>query len=135
MQVITIYSPKGGVGKTALAFALTKELDDCYYVTNDKIGSCIALEVFKNNGQYIGKNLNPPIGIKTIVFVGGVLGVIGGYFVLIFEKFHLFNPWISNFDNHVSKEQGITILIVLAAIVSLITLAYAYFKLKEKEAQ
>ena len=71
MQVITIYSPKGGVGKTALAFALTKELDDCYYVTNDKIGSCIALEVFKNNGQYIDKNLTPPIGIKTIVFDAG----------------------------------------------------------------
>ena len=71
MQVITIYSPKGGVGKTALAFALTKELDDCYYVTNDKIGSCIALEVFKNNGQYIDKNLTPPIGTKTIVFDAG----------------------------------------------------------------
>ena len=71
MQVITIYNPKGGVGKTALAFALTKELDDCYYVTNDKIGSCIALEVFKNNGQYIDKNLTPPIGIKTIVFDAG----------------------------------------------------------------
>lgn len=73
--------------------------------------------------------------VKTIVFVGGVLGVIGGYFVLIFEKFHLFNPWISNFGDHASKEQSIAFLIILSVVASLVTLAYAYFKLKEKEAQ
>ena len=73
--------------------------------------------------------------VKTIVFVGGVLAVTAGYFVLIFEKFHLINPWISNVADQVSKEQGIAILIALAATMSLITLAYAYFKLKEKEVQ
>jgi cellulose biosynthesis protein BcsQ len=71
MQVITIYNPKGGVGKTALAFALTKELDDCYYVTNDKIGSCITLDLLKNTGQYIDKKITTPIGTKTIIFDAG----------------------------------------------------------------
>jgi len=73
--------------------------------------------------------------VKTIVFVGGVLGVIGGYFVLIFEKFHLNHPWLESIVDHWSKEQGAAFMITFATLASLVTLAYAYFKLKEKEAQ
>jgi hypothetical protein len=73
--------------------------------------------------------------IKTVVFVGVVLAVIAGYFVLIFQKLQLQNPWLESIGDHWSKEQGVTLMVSLAVVASLITLAFAYFKLKEKEAQ
>lgn len=76
MQVITVYNPKGGVGKTGLSFALTKELNNCYYVTNDKIGSCAALEVLKDGGQYVTTSIKTPVGTKVILFDAG--GFIDG---------------------------------------------------------
>jgi len=73
--------------------------------------------------------------VKTIVFVGGVLAVTAGYFVLIFEKLRLNNPWIANLEHTMKAEQGFLTGTILFALMSLIALAYAYFKLKEKEAQ
>ncbi len=73
--------------------------------------------------------------IKTIVFVGAVIGISAGYFALILEKFQLKNPWIANLEHTMTAQQGFLTGAILLSIMSLITLAYAYFKLKEKEVQ
>ena len=73
--------------------------------------------------------------VKTIVFVGGVLAVTAGYFVLIFEKLRLNNPWIANLEHTMTAQQGFLTGTILFAIMGLTALVYAYFKLKEKEVQ
>lgn len=73
--------------------------------------------------------------VKTIVFVGAVIGISAGYFVLIFEKLHLNHPWLENLGDHLSKTQGLTLSTFILLLLSLITLSFAYFKLKEKEIQ
>jgi len=71
--------------------------------------------------------------VKTIVFVGAVIGIIAGYFAVIFEKFQLKNPWIANLEHTMKAEQGFLTGSILLTIASLIVLSFAYFKLKEKE--
>lgn len=73
--------------------------------------------------------------VKTIVFVGAVIGILAGYFALILEKFQLRNPWIANLEHTMTAQQGFLTGTILLTIISLIALAYAYFKLKEKEVQ
>lgn len=73
--------------------------------------------------------------VKTIVFVGAVIGVLAGYFALILEKFQLKNPWIAYLEHNMKAEQGFLTGTILFALMSLIAMAYAYFKLKEKEVQ
>lgn len=74
MNFITLYSTKGGVGKTSLSFALTKELNNSYYVTNDPINSSIALNQLGDLATTINKykDTPKPKGIKnTIIDCGG----------------------------------------------------------------
>ncbi len=73
--------------------------------------------------------------VKTVVFVCSVLSISAGYFVLIFEKLHLNHPWLENLGDHLSKTQGLTLSTFILLLLSLITLSFAYFKLKEKEVQ
>lgn len=73
--------------------------------------------------------------IKTIVFSGSVLAVIAGYFALIIGKLHLEHPWIESIGDHWSERQAVAFIVVITTIASLVTMAFAYFKLKEKEAK
>jgi hypothetical protein len=73
--------------------------------------------------------------IKTIVFCGGVVAIVAGYFYMIMEKLHLHHPWIENLGDHLSKQQGLALINSVMLIFSLIVLAFAYFKLKEREVQ
>jgi hypothetical protein len=72
--------------------------------------------------------------IKTVVFIGLVFLTGIGYFYLMLEKWQMKNPWISKLDNIIKEQNGFLIGTLVFALISLIALAYTYFKLKEKEA-
>lgn len=71
--------------------------------------------------------------VKTIVFVGAVLGIMIGYITLIFEKVQLRNGWIMYLEHSIKAEQGFMLGSIVLMLMSLIALFFAYFKLKEKE--
>lgn len=91
------------------------------------ISTCIALA-----GTTVFKKY--PL-IKTIVFIGAVMAVIAGYFVLYIQKLHFEHPWIESLTRHLKKDQGFAIAHIATLFACLVVLAFAYFKVKEKEVQ
>ncbi len=71
--------------------------------------------------------------VKTIVFIGVVMATVAGYAYLLIEKLHIRHPWIEELGDHWSKTQTLTFVNLALGFVSLVALAFAYFKLKEKE--
>lgn len=73
--------------------------------------------------------------LKTILFLGGVVVVVMGYFYLLFGILRIRKPWIAD----IIDQWEITIINLpyfLSAILvpmGLIILTYSFFKLKEKE--
>ncbi|MBN1767627.1 MAG: hypothetical protein JXR50_08270 [Prolixibacteraceae bacterium] len=72
--------------------------------------------------------------IKTIVFVGLIFLTGIGYMYMLLEKLDLHNPWLANFEHNITAKQGFAFGSLIFGLISLIALAYTYFKLKEKEA-
>jgi hypothetical protein len=71
--------------------------------------------------------------VKTIVFVGAIMAIIAGYAYLLIEKLNIRNPWVEELGDHWSKTQALTFVNSVLGFISLVALAFAYFKLKEKE--
>jgi hypothetical protein len=73
--------------------------------------------------------------IKTLVFLGIVIGSIVGYFYLLIVKIHLGNAIGYFIENSWIKEEkeAMTFGILLLVISSLTALAYAFFNVKERE--
>jgi len=71
--------------------------------------------------------------VKTIVFVGAVMAAVAGYIYLLIEKLEIRYPWLEKLSDHWSKTQALTFVNLALGFVSLVALAFAYFKLKEKE--
>lgn len=67
--------------------------------------------------------------IKTAIFAGSVFLLILGYFYVMMEKMHLRHPWIAGMEE--KQIFNLFMIIGLCAMISI--LAYAFFKLKEKE--
>lgn len=73
--------------------------------------------------------------VKSIIFVGSVIIFSVGYIFTIVEKLHLNHPWIEKFEDYFNKDQAIALASITMFVSGLIALAFAYFKLKEKEVQ
>jgi len=73
--------------------------------------------------------------IKTVVFAGALLAILVGYTLLLQKKLHLLHPWIEPLGDTWSKESFIAFAAFILILVSLVALAYSYFKIKEKEVQ
>lgn len=71
---------------------------------------------------------------KTIGCIGGFAAAIAGYFYLLIEKLHIRHPWIEDLGDHWNKVQALTFAEIVISLLCLITLIFAYFKIKEKEA-
>ncbi len=67
--------------------------------------------------------------IKTAIFAGLIFLIIIGYFYVMIEKMRLRHPWIISME----EKQALTIIMIVALISMTSILAYAFFKLKEKE--
>lgn len=73
--------------------------------------------------------------LKTIVFCGALVATVFGYIYFLMEKLRVRNPWIANYDLNLTAKQGFELAGAILMFFSLIILSYAYFKVKEKEAQ
>jgi cellulose biosynthesis protein BcsQ len=69
MKLISIYSRKGGVSKTSLSFALSKELENTYYMTNDEDGGEIVIETLGKDKASLITNKIP--NVDFLVYDGG----------------------------------------------------------------
>lgn len=69
MKLISIYSRKGGVSKTSLSFALSKELENTYYMTNDEDGGEIVIETLGEDRASLITNKIP--NVDFLVYDGG----------------------------------------------------------------
>lgn len=67
MALILVWSPKGGVGKTTIAYSICLDLD-FYYTTNDPINSSIVLNSYSKTLQQITRENYLS---KNIVYDGG----------------------------------------------------------------
>ncbi|MDA3881109.1 MAG: hypothetical protein PF436_12035 [Prolixibacteraceae bacterium] len=72
--------------------------------------------------------------IKTIVVVGLLFLTGIGYVYLLSEKLKFRHPWIELTEHNITEQQGFMIGTTVFAIITLVALAFTYFKLKEKEA-
>lgn len=73
--------------------------------------------------------------VKMIVFCGAFIATVAGYFYITFEKLHLNHPWLEKVLNQIARPNQIVIWAYLLTFLSLVILAYSYFKIKEKEVQ
>jgi hypothetical protein len=73
--------------------------------------------------------------IKSIIFVGSVIILSIGYIYILTQKLHLNNPWIRTIGDRLNNDQAMFLVSLTMFLSGLITLAFAYFKLKEKEVQ
>lgn len=71
--------------------------------------------------------------LKAILFVLAVIGVSGYYIYIIVEKLDLRHPYFENLLYDMTNEQGYCLIKCILAFISVVALAYAYFKQKEKE--
>jgi len=69
LKIISIYSRKGGSGKTTLAFHLCKHLDNTYYMSNDDDGSETIIETLGEDRASLVKNEIP--NCSYLVYDGG----------------------------------------------------------------
>jgi len=100
----------------------------------NQISLGISLAIFMFSLSFAGSaTLRKYPLIKTLVFVGSIILAIIGYFYLVFEKMNRNNPWIENTSDKLNNEQQLLITSSILIVFSLITLTYAFFKVKEKE--
>ena len=77
MKMITVLSPKGGVGKTSISFNLVKSLIKTFYITNDSNSSKMALRILgssKSQLVTLGTKYKIPNDTEIIIYD------TGGYF-------------------------------------------------------
>lgn len=67
--------------------------------------------------------------IKTAIFAAIIFLLNIGYFYILIEKLHLRHPWIA----HLDENSVLNTFMAVASITLVSILAYAFFKLKEKE--
>jgi len=100
----------------------------------NQISLGISLAIFMFSLSFAGSaTLRKYPLIKTLVFVGSIILAIIGYFYLVFEKMNRNNPWIENTSDKLNNEQQLLITSSILIVFSLITLTYAFFKVKEQE--
>jgi len=73
--------------------------------------------------------------IKSILTVGGIILLIIGYIFLITQRLGLNNPWIRTVFDHFNDNQAMLLVSIITFFAGVLALAFAYFKLKEKEVQ
>jgi cellulose biosynthesis protein BcsQ len=70
MKVISIYSRKGGCGKTTISFHLCKNLDKSFFITNDDDGGEIVIEKLGSDKASLVKNKIPKT-MDYLIYDGG----------------------------------------------------------------
>ena len=68
MSLFLVYNLKGGTGKTSLSSSLARDLNNCYYATNDKINSSIVLNTYNLCINEVSENF---IKNNNVVFDAG----------------------------------------------------------------
>lgn len=71
--------------------------------------------------------------VKLIVSVMAIFILIGAYSYFLIEKMKLTHPWIEILVNKTDHEVPVLPMIIPLLFIGLSALAFAYFKLKEKE--
>lgn len=82
MKIISIYSRKGGCGKTTISFHLCKNLDNSFYLTNDDDGGEIVIEKLGPDKASVIKNKIPKTMDYLIYDGGGFVDDISLKFLL-----------------------------------------------------